>query len=175
MRFTIVLRTRVPVGSGAAEQIRGNSELQGQLAALHAVTGNHYSDNTNLIIGDIKYTSILPITWVCSLEIILVRATPHTNISGLADIDNTLKTLFDALCAPAGASTPKGAAHKQTRFVVALEDKQFSSVTASSDHHWGAKSDDDLVIIRVVTQETPIDDLVSLGGQSFYTVRKNVF
>jgi hypothetical protein len=46
---------------------------------------------------------------------------------------------------------------------------------ASSDHHWGAKSDDDLVIIRVVTQETPIDDLVSLGGQSFSTVRKNVF
>lgn len=175
MRFTIVLRARVPVGSGAAGQIRGNPELQAQLAALHAVTATRYSNGTNLIIGDTKYTSILPITWVCSLEIILVRATPHTNISGLADIDNTLKTLFDALCAPAGASAPKEASHKKTNFVVALEDKQFSSVTASSDHHWGAKSDDDLVIIRVVTQETPIDDLVSLGGQSFSTVRKNVF
>ena len=175
MRFTIVLRTRVPVGSGAAEQIRGNSELQSQLAALHAVTGKHYSQGNNLIIGETKFTSILPIAWVCSVEIILVRATPNTNISGLADIDNTLKTLFDALCAPAGGSSPKDTPYKDTRFVVALEDKQFSSVTASSDHHWGAKSEDDLTIIRVVTQETPIDDLVSLGGQSFTTVRKNVF
>ncbi|KQW66250.1 hypothetical protein [Methylibium sp. Root1272] len=175
MRFTLVLKARIPVGGGAAEQIRSNTELQSQLAALHTVTGKRYSQSNNLIIGDTKFTSILPLAWVCSVEIILVRATPHTNISGLADIDNTLKTLFDALCAPAGGSSPKGIGFQQTRYVVALEDKQFSSVTASSDHHWGAKSDDDLTIIRVVTQETPIDDLVSLGGQSFSTIRKNVF
>lgn len=174
MRFTIVYKGRVPVG-GPTEQIRSNPYLQSQLSALHAVTSKRYTEANNLVIGDTKFTSIIPISWVCAVEVILLRATPHANISGLADIDNALKTLFDALCAPAGASTPKGSPHKKTCFVVALEDKQFSSVTVSSDHHWGAKSVDDSTIIRVVTQETPIDDLVSLGGQSFSTVRRNVF
>ena len=175
MRFTIAIRARIPVGGGAAEQIRSNPQLQTQLAALHAVTGKTYASANNLIIGDTKFISILPLTWVCSVEIILLRATPNTNISGLADIDNTLKTLFDALCAPAGGSAPKDSLFQQSRYVVALEDKQFSSVTASSDHQWGAKSEEDLTIIRVITQETPIDDLVALGGQSFSTIRKNVF
>ena len=174
MRFTIVYKGRVPVG-GSTEQIRSNPYLQSQLAALHAVTSKRYAEATNLVIGETKFTSIVPISWVCAVEVILLRATPHTNISGLADIDNTLKTLFDALCAPAGASAPKETSHQKTCYVVALEDKQFSSVTVSSDHHWGAKSEDDSTIIRVVTQETPIDDLVALGGQSFTTVRKNVF
>jgi len=174
MRFTIIYKGRVPVG-GSTEQIRSNPYLQQQLSALSAVTSKRYSEANNLIIGGTKFTPIVPIAWVCSVEVILLRATPHTNISGLADIDNTLKTLFDALCAPAGASSPKDAPHQNTCYVVALEDKQFSSVTVSSDHHWGARSEDDSTIIRVVTQETPIDDLVALGGQSFSTVRKNVF
>ena len=61
-------------------------------------------------------------------------------------------------------------------FVVALEDKQLSSFTVSSDHHWSAKTEDDIAFIRVTTQgETPIDDAVALGGQSFKTIRKYVF
>jgi hypothetical protein len=175
VRFTLVFKARIAVGAGAAEQLRSNAELQSQLASLHEVTSKHCNGANNLIINGTRFTSILPLPWVCSLEVILLRATPHTNISGLADIDNVLKTLFDALCAPAGGSSAKDSPVDRTCFVVALEDKQFSSVTASADHHWGSRSEDDLTIVRVNTQQTPVDDLVSLGGQSFSTIRKNVF
>ena len=85
------------------------------------------------------------------------------------------KTLFDALCAPAGASQPQGSVANKSVHVVALEDKQFSSITVSADHHWAAKTDEDMVLMRVSTQETELDDAVSLGGQSFKTVRRNVY
>ena len=177
MRFTLVYKGRIPTG-GNAEQIssiRSNTYFQSQLAALSDVTSTHVSAKNKLIIGGTRFTAIVPIGWVCSAEIVLLRATPHTNISGLADIDNTLKTLFDAMCAPAGASASPDSSHSQSCFVVALEDKQLSSLVVSADHHWGSKSEDDMAIIRVQTQETPIDDLVALGGQSFATIRKHVF
>jgi hypothetical protein len=177
MRFTLVYKGRIPT-NGTAEQvsaIRSNAYFQSQLEALYGVTKKHVSSMNKLIIGGTKFTAMVPIGWVCSVEIILLRATPHTNISGLADIDNTLKTLFDAICAPAGASAASDSAHGHSYFVVALEDKQLSSLVVSADHHWGSKSEDDAAIIRVETQETPIDDLVALGGQSFATVRKHVF
>jgi hypothetical protein len=177
MRFTLVYKGRIPA-SGSAEQIsaiRSNDYLQSQLAALYAVTSTKYSVDNKLIVGDTQYTAILPISWVCAVELILLRATPHSQISGLPDIDNTLKTLFDALCAPAGASQPQGSAASKSAYVVALEDKQFSSITVSADHHWAAKTEDDLVLMRVSTQETELDDAVSLGGQSFKTIRRNVY
>ena len=145
------------------------------MAALHAVTSKHFNSDNKLIVGGTQFIGILPIAWVCSAEIVLLRATPHSQISGIPDIDNTLKTLFDALCAPAGASLPPGSPAEKSCFVVALEDKQLSSITVSSDHHWSAKTEDDIAFIRVTTQETPIDDAVALGGQSFKTIRKYVF
>lgn len=177
MRFTLLYKGRIPA-SGSSEQvssIRANDYLQAQLSALHAVTGKHFTSDNKLIVGTTQFTAVLPITWVCSAEIVLLRATPHSQISGLPDIDNTLKTLFDALCAPAGASLPSGSPTEKSCFVVALEDKQLSSITVSSDHHWNAKSEDDLAFIRITTQETPIDDAVALGGQSFKTIRKHVY
>jgi hypothetical protein len=177
MRFTLLYKGRIP-SSGSNEQIVGirtNPYLQTQLSALHAVTSKHFNSDNRLIVGSTKFTAIMPIAWVCSAEVVLLRATPHTNISGLPDIDNTLKTLFDAICAPAGASLAPDAHFEQSCFVVALEDKQLSSITVSSDHHWGAKTDEDIAFIRVTTQETPIDDSVALGGQSFKTIRKYVF
>jgi hypothetical protein len=177
MRFTLLYRGRIPAGGGTDQvnTIRANDYLQAQLRALHAVTSKHFSADNKLIVGNTQFTAVLPIAWVCSAEIVLLRATPHSQISGLPDIDNTLKTLFDALCAPAGASMPKGTACEKTCFVVALEDKQISSITVSSDHHWSAKSEDDVAFIRITTQETPIDDAVALGGQTFRTIRKHVF
>ena len=125
--------------------------------------------------ADTLYTAILPVGWVCSAEVILIRATPQALINGLPDIDNTLKTLFDAICTPYGAGLPAGTAVPNACYVVALEDKQISSITVSSDHHWSSTSSEDMAIIRVTTQETQIDDAVALGGQSFTTLRKNVF
>lgn len=177
MRFTLVYKGRIPA-SGSTEQIsliRLNEYLQSQLAALFKVTSASFASSNRLIIGDTKYTSILPISWVCSVELILLRATPHSQISGLPDIDNTLKTLFDALCAPAGASQPESTPTSKACFVVALEDKQFSSITVSADHHWNARTEEDIALIRVTTQETELDDAVALGGQSFKTVRRHVF
>lgn len=177
MRFSLLYRGRIPAGGGAEQvaAIRHSKYLQSQLAALHKVTGAKYGSDNRLIIGDIRYTSILPISWVCSIELILLRATPHSQISGLPDIDNTLKTLFDALCVPGGASSPPNTRTAKSCFVVALEDKQFASVAVSADHHWNAKTEDDLAVIRVTTQETELDDAVSLGGQSFKTIRRHVF
>jgi len=86
-----------------------------------------------------------------------------------------LKTLFDALCAPSGTTQPAETETTGACRVVALEDKQFSSITVSADHHWSAKSDKDMALIRVTTQETELDDAVALGGQSFKTVRRHVF
>jgi len=177
MRFTILYQGRIPA-SGNVEQIsniRSNEYLQSQLAALHTVTKKVYDTDNKLVVGDTQFTAILPIGWVCSAEIVLLRATPLSLISGLPDIDNTLKTLFDALCAPAGSTLPQGSPTARSSFVVALEDKQLSSISVSSDHHWNAKSDDDLAIVRITTQETSIDDAVALGGQSFRTIRKHVF
>jgi len=177
MRFTLVHKGRIPA-SGNAEQIsaiRLDEDLQSQLAALFKVTGPKYASDNRLNVGDTRYTAILPISWVCSVELILLRATPHSQISGLPDIDNTLKTLFDALCAPGSGSHPSGTPMAKSCFVVALEDKQFSSVTVSADHHWNARTEEDLALIRVTTQETDLDDAVSLGGQSFKTVRRHVF
>ena len=177
MRFTLLYKGRIPA-SGSNDQIvaiRTNPYLQAQLSALHAVTSKEFSSGNKLIVGGTRFTAVLPIEWVCSAEVVLLRATPHTSISGLADIDNTLKTLFDAICAPAGASSAPGTHYKSSCFVVALEDKQLSSIAVSSDHHWGAKTDEDIAFIRVTTQETPIDDVVALGGQSFKTIRKHVF
>jgi len=177
VRFSLVYQGRIPA-SGKPEQvstIRLSEYLQSQLAALYKVTGAKYSSDNRIIVGDTQYTAILPISWVCSVELILLRATPHSQISGLPDIDNTLKTLFDALCAPAGASSPSGTPTSKSCFVVALEDKQFSSVTVSADHHWNARTEGDLALIRVTTQETELDDAVSLGGQSFKTVRRHVY
>jgi hypothetical protein len=176
MRFTLVYQGRIPT-SGSLEQvsaIRLDKYLQSQLEALYKVTGTKYASENRLIVGDTRYTAILPISWVCSLELVLLRATPHSQISGLPDIDNTLKTLFDALCAPAGATKPPGSPTSKACYVVALEDKQFSSISVSADHHWSAKSEDDLVLVRVSMQETELDDAVSLGGQSFKTVRRHV-
>jgi hypothetical protein len=177
MRFTLIYKGRIP-SSGSNDQIvaiRTNPYFQAQLAALHAVTAKKFDTDNKLIVGGTKFTAVLPIGWVCSAEVVLLRATPTTSISGLADIDNTLKTLFDAICAPAGASAAPSTQCENACFVVALEDKQLSSIAVSSDHHWGAKSDEDIAFIRVTTQETPIDDVVALGGQSFKTIRRNVF
>jgi hypothetical protein len=177
MRFTLLYKGRIPSG-GNNEQvaaIRTDPYLQAQLAALHAVTTKEFNKDNRLIVGGTKFTAIFPIGWVCSAEVVLLRATPNTNISGLPDIDNTLKTLFDAICVPAGASAAPDSSFERSCFVVALEDKQLSSITVSSDHHWGAKTDEDIAFIRVTTQETPIDDSVALGGQSFKTIRKHVF
>ncbi len=177
MRFSLVYRGRIPA-SGSTEQIaaiRQNDYLQSQLAALAKVTSAKYSSENRLVIGETQYTAILPISWVCSVELVLLRATPHSQISGMPDIDNTLKTLFDALCAPAGASLPPETTTSRACLVVALEDKQFSSITVSADHHWSAKTDQDMALIRVTTQETELDDAVALGGQSFRTVRRHVF
>jgi hypothetical protein len=177
MRFTLVHKGRIPA-SGNPKQIstiRLDANLQSQLEALHKVTGPRYASENRLNIGDTRYTAILPISWVCSVELILLRATPHSQISGLPDIDNTLKTLFDALCAPGDVSLPSATPMLKSCFVVALEDKQFSSVTVSADHHWNAETQEDLALIRVTTQETELDDAVSLGGQSFRTVRRHVF
>ncbi len=177
MRFTLIYRGRIP-SSGSNEQIIGirtNPYLQAQLSALYDVTSKKYSSDNKLIVGDTKFTAVIPIGWVCSAEVVLLRTTPTTKISGLPDIDNTLKTLFDAICAPAGGSSKPETQVDRACFVVALEDKQLSSVTVSSDHHWGAKSEEDVAFIRVTTQETSIDDVVALGGQSFKTIRKYVF
>lgn len=176
MRFTLLYKGRIPA-NGSTEQItaiRTNEYFQAQLAALHAVTSKVFNTDNKLIVGETQFTAILPIAWVCTAEIVLLRATPPSQISGLPDIDNTLKTLFDALCAPAGATLPPHSAIGKSCFVVALEDKQIFSVTVSSDHHWNAKTEDDIAFIRITTQETPIDDAVALGGQSFKTIRKHI-
>ena len=177
MRFTLVYKGRIPTGASTANvsAIRSNAYFQSQLAALHGVTSKHILSKNRLIVGGTRFTAIVPIGWVCSTEIVLLRATPQTNISGLADIDNTLKTLFDAMCAPAGASSKPDSPCDKDCFVVALEDKQLSSLVVSADHHWGSETKEDMAIIRVETQETPIDDLVALGVQSFSTIRKHVF
>lgn len=177
MRFTIVYRGRIP-SVGTAEQIskiRKDAYLQSQLAALYRVTSKELNAKNRQILGDTCYTAILPISWVCAIEVILLRATPAAQIVGLPDIDNTLKTLFDALCAPSGASLPRGSVFSQDLHVLAIEDKQLSSITVSADHHWAGASDEDMTIIRVTTQETSIDDAVALGGQSFASIRRNVF
>ncbi len=177
MRFTLLYKGRIPA-NGSTEQIaaiRTNPYFQTQLLALHAVTSKQFNADNKLIIGGTQFTAVLPIGWVCSAEIVLLRATPHSQISSLPDIDNTLKTLFDAICAPSGASSPAGSAFEKSCFVVALEDKQLSSITVSTDHHWSANTEDDIAFIRVTTQETPIDDAVALGGQSFKTIRRHVF
>ncbi|MEH0166713.1 hypothetical protein [Roseateles microcysteis] len=177
MRFTIVYRGRIP-SVGTAEQIskiRKDVYLQAQLAALSRVTSQKLDAKNRQILGDTCYRAILPISWVCAIEVILLRATPATQIGGLPDIDNTLKTLFDALCAPSGPSHPQGSDFSQELHVLAIEDKQLSSITVSADHHWGGSSDGDMTVIRVTTQETDIDDSVALGGQSFASIRRNVF
>src|SRR5208282_4136875 len=107
--------------------------------------------------------------------IALLRATPQAYIHGIPDIDNALKTLFDALCAPQHPAAASGTVYQTESFVLALEDKQLSRVVVSADHHWSVASEDDLAILQVTTQETRIDDLVTLGGQSFASLRKNVF
>ncbi|MGL4231582.1 MAG: hypothetical protein ACRCWJ_09465 [Casimicrobium sp.] len=176
MRFTIVFRGRIPASGDVKqiEAIRENSYVQSQLAALYAVTSKHFSTNNKQIIGGALYTAIVPISWVCQIEIVLLRATPPSRISGVPDLDNTLKTLFDAVCAPAGVSHAVGTPVTQSLYVLALEDKQFSSVAVSGDQHWTSSPNDDLAIMRVTTQETPIDDAVALGGQSFTSLRKHV-
>jgi len=177
MRFTIVYRGRIPA-SGTVSQIatiREDQYLQRQLAALYAVTSKQFSLNNKQIVVDTLYTAILPISWVCQIEIVLLRATPPARISGVPDLDNTLKTLFDAICAPAGASHSAGTPTQKALFVLAIEDKQFSSVSVSGDQHWTASPDEDMALIRVTTQETEIDDAVALGGQSFSALRKNVY
>jgi len=177
MRFTIVYRGRIPA-SGTVNQIsaiRRDPYLQSQLAALYAVTSKAFASANKQIVVDTLYTAILPISWVCGVEIVLLRATPPARISGVPDIDNTLKTLFDAVCAPAGASYPHGTAVTRQMYVLAIEDKQLSTITVSADHHWTSLPSDDMAIIRVTTQETPIDDAVALGGQSFTALRKNIF
>ena len=177
MRFTIIYRGRVPA-SGTVSQImaiREDSYLQSQLTALYKVTGQHFDSSNKQIVGEVEYVAILPIAWVCQIEVVLLRATPPARISGTPDIDNTLKTLFDAICAPAGSSQPPGTPTNRRVHVLAIEDKQFSSIAVSGDQHWTDSSDEDMTIIRVTTQETPIDDAVALGGQTFRTLRKNVY
>jgi hypothetical protein len=176
MRFTIIYRGRIPANGTVTQvtAIREDHYIQEQLAALYEVTRQQYDSNNKQIVRDTRYTAILPISWVCQVEIILLRATPPARISGTPDMDNTLKTLFDAICAPSGPSHPAGTAVAKELYVLAIEDKQFSSVAVSGDQHWSQSPDGDLSIIRVTTQETPIDDAVALGGQSFATLRKHV-
>ncbi len=177
MRFTLVYRGRIP-SRGDLDQIgliRRDACLQAQLAGLYSVTGRTYATGNRQIVGDTLYTAILPIGWVCATEVALIRATPQSRINGLPDIDNTLKTLLDALCAPAGPAAPGGTAVSGSCHVIAIEDKQISSIAASSDHHWGRPPEEDLAIIRISTRETPIDDAVCLGGQSFASLREHVF
>ena len=176
MRFTLIYRGRIPASGSVAQidTIRGDSYLQRQLEALYAVTSKQFHVNNKQIVADTLYTAILPISWVCQVEVVLLRATPPSRISGIPDLDNTLKTLFDAICAPAGPSLAAGSPVAKSRFVLAIEDKQFSSVSVSGDQHWTSSPDDDMAIVRVTTQETPIDDLVALGGQSFTSLRKHV-
>ncbi len=176
MRFTIVYRGRIAASGTVAQiaAIREDTYLQSQLAGLYAVTSKQFNSNNRQIVGDMRYTAVLPISWVCSIEIVLLRATPAARISGLPDIDNTLKTLFDAICAPAGPSKPPSSTVTKDLYVLAIEDKQFATVSVSADHHWAGSSDQDMAIIRVTTQETPIDDVVALGGQTFTSLRKHV-
>lgn len=73
------------------------------------MTSKAFSTENKQIVVDTLYTAILPISWVCAVEIVLLRATPAARISGTPDIDNTLKTLFDAICARRREQvTPKG-------------------------------------------------------------------
>lgn len=177
MRFTLIYKGRIP-SQGDSQQIntiRYDAALQEQLRSLHGVTSPTYGTTNKQIIGGVLYTAILPVAWVCSIDILFLRATPQANINGLPDIDNTLKTLFDAICAPMLPGAPHGTPIQQSCFVLALEDKQLSRITVSADHHWIGTPNDDLAIIRVTTQETPIDDSVTLGGMSFATLRTNVF
>jgi len=91
MRFTLVYRGRIP-SSGSNDQIssiRWNEYLQSQLAALYAVISKQFNSDNKLIVGTTQFTAILLIAWVCSVELVLLRATPHSQISGLPDIDNT--------------------------------------------------------------------------------------
>lgn len=63
----------------------------------------------------------------------------------------------------------------RSAYVLALDDKQFIGITVSSDVAWATKPDEDISIVRVHTQPTPVDNLVSLGGKSISTVRTGVY
>ena len=101
MRLTLIYKGRIP-SQGDSQQvnaIRYDTDLQEQLRALYIVTSPAYGGSNKQIIGSVLYTANLPVAWVCSIDILFLRVAPQANVNGLPDIDNTLKTLFDAICA----------------------------------------------------------------------------
>lgn len=177
MRFNLIYKGCIPTQAkpDSIARIRTDEYLQAQLRALYVVTSTAYKTNNKQIVDGELYTAILSVDWVCSAEIVLIRATPLGRINALPDIDNALKTIFDAVCAPGRQPSPPGSSYARELHVIALEDKQLTSISVSSDHHWSGRSEDDLTMIRITTQETPIDDAVALGGQTFASLRREVF
>lgn len=122
-------------------------------------------------VGDLRFVSLVG----CGLEahgelnITLLRPGPPGDIVQAGDIDNRLKTLFDALtipphenAIPTGAKVPDGNPYY---YCVFDDDKRITRLTISTDRYLAhdAGENDVLLLIKVVTT-SPISSLGGMHG-----------
>ena len=107
-------------------------------------------------IGDFEFVALVA-GWnglLAEVEIILLRPEAPGSIVSSGDIDNRLKTLFDAIKIPQHLQDlPPGAtpAEGETPFFCILEDdRRITKVTIQTERLWEAASSDEVELIMLV-------------------------
>jgi hypothetical protein len=153
VRFTLTYEGQLPPSGDATQKMAIRSQLHPQLVelwnleplnGLHNLVepgGKHLSDCNQFTFASLVHDYF---TLRAELEILMLHAGPPGRIIANADIDNRLKTLFDALSCPInpqqipGGWTPTPT--EQPLYCLLQDDKRITRVAVETDR-WLAAPD----------------------------------